>query len=269
MIDVIKKMFNRKTAFTLAETLVVIGIIGVVAALTLPNLNKSTGDQERITRIKKTYASLVEAHRRLVADYKIPSKWPNDCKQDINYCWMQRIGNYLRISAKCDARQGDDCSMLSSGDNWAYDGIIYQMPDGMTLASYGSMSMTGFPIPNCTEVEMFSQYFSITDLCLGILVDIDGPQKGKNRWDDDIFFFILSNKGGISTLKFGSSNQEAAMGCANGSMLSDQLGMDPSAVLCTWWPLEIGNMDIFKTQNGVCLDNQSIMLDGVNNTTCH
>jgi len=29
----------RKSAFTLAETLIVMGIIGVVAALTLPNLN--------------------------------------------------------------------------------------------------------------------------------------------------------------------------------------------------------------------------------------
>ena len=35
-------------AFTLAETLVVMGIIGVVAALTIPNLNQSTGDREKV-----------------------------------------------------------------------------------------------------------------------------------------------------------------------------------------------------------------------------
>ncbi len=269
MIQEFKNLFNCKKAFTLAETLVVIGIIGVVAALTLPNLNKSTGNQEKLTRIKKAYSSLVEAHRRLVVDYKIPSKWSNDCKEDMNYCWMQRIGNYLKISSKCDDRQGDDCSRLSSGDEWAYDGIIYQMPDGMTLASYGSMAMTGYPIPNCTQVDMISQYFDVTDLCIGILVDLDGPQKGKNKLDDDIFFFALSNKNGITAMKFGHSNQEATMGCANGSMLSDKVGMDPSAMVCAWWPLEIGNFDIFKTQNGYCLDNPSIMLDGVNHTTCH
>ena len=40
-------------AFTLAETLVVMGIIGVVAALTIPNLNQSTGDREKVARLKK------------------------------------------------------------------------------------------------------------------------------------------------------------------------------------------------------------------------
>ena len=31
---------NKYIAFTLAETLIVMGIIGVVAALTIPNLNQ-------------------------------------------------------------------------------------------------------------------------------------------------------------------------------------------------------------------------------------
>ena len=38
-------MMKQKFGFTLAEVLIVIGIIGVVAALTLPNLNHATGDK--------------------------------------------------------------------------------------------------------------------------------------------------------------------------------------------------------------------------------
>ena len=45
-------------AFTLAETLIVMGIIGVVAALTLPNLNSSTGDKEKVVKVKKIYQNL-------------------------------------------------------------------------------------------------------------------------------------------------------------------------------------------------------------------
>ena len=49
------KRVGRPLAFTLAEVLIVIGIIGVVAALTLPNLNHATGDKEKVTKVKKIY----------------------------------------------------------------------------------------------------------------------------------------------------------------------------------------------------------------------
>ena len=40
----------KAIAFTLAETLVVMGIIGVVAALTIPNLNQYTGAREKVAK---------------------------------------------------------------------------------------------------------------------------------------------------------------------------------------------------------------------------
>ena len=48
----------KAIAFTLAETLVVMGIIGVVAALTIPNLNQSTGDREKVAKVKKYIQTL-------------------------------------------------------------------------------------------------------------------------------------------------------------------------------------------------------------------
>ena len=58
-----------KFAFTLAETLVVMGIIGVVAPLTIPNLNQSTGDTEKVAKVKKVYANLTDAFGRATAVY--------------------------------------------------------------------------------------------------------------------------------------------------------------------------------------------------------
>ena len=63
----------KMKAFTLAETLIVIGIIGVVAALTLPNLNNATDDKETVTRLMKAYSMLNEANDRAVATYGQPS----------------------------------------------------------------------------------------------------------------------------------------------------------------------------------------------------
>ncbi|MBR1942811.1 hypothetical protein IJ843_03645 [bacterium] len=40
--------------------LIVIDIIGVVAALTLPNLNSSAGDKEKVVKVKKIYQNFVQ-----------------------------------------------------------------------------------------------------------------------------------------------------------------------------------------------------------------
>ena len=49
---------SRKIAFTLAEVLITLGIIGVVAALTMPTLIQNHKRQENITRLKKVYSIL-------------------------------------------------------------------------------------------------------------------------------------------------------------------------------------------------------------------
>ena len=69
-----KSIFS-KAAFTLAETLIVMGVIGVVAALTLPNLNNSTGDKEKVAKVKKIYAELNDAFGRAEVAYGPINQW--------------------------------------------------------------------------------------------------------------------------------------------------------------------------------------------------
>jgi len=56
---VTKKPFNN--AFTLAEVLITLGIIGIVAALTIPAILNYTFEREAVSRAKKEYAILSEA----------------------------------------------------------------------------------------------------------------------------------------------------------------------------------------------------------------
>jgi len=62
----------RKFGFTLAEVLITLGIIGVVAAMTLPGLINGYKEQELITRTKKTYTSIAQALELAQADYSTP-----------------------------------------------------------------------------------------------------------------------------------------------------------------------------------------------------
>ena len=50
-----------KNAFTLAEVLVTLGIIGVVAAMTVPNLMENYQRQSYVTQLRKVYSELSQA----------------------------------------------------------------------------------------------------------------------------------------------------------------------------------------------------------------
>jgi type II secretory pathway pseudopilin PulG len=58
----------KKYAFTLAEALITLGIIGVVAALTMPALIANHKKKVLITRIKKFYSSYNQAYNMKIAD---------------------------------------------------------------------------------------------------------------------------------------------------------------------------------------------------------
>lgn len=60
--------FLRISAFTLAEVLIVIGIIGVVAAITIPILMNKTNEMENYTAFKKKYAEIATASEQMIND---------------------------------------------------------------------------------------------------------------------------------------------------------------------------------------------------------
>ncbi|MBQ2871388.1 type II secretion system protein [bacterium] len=81
-----KKTFKQK-AFTLAETLITLSIIGVVAAMTVPTLMTKYKEQESITRLKKAHSVLANAlamqrtvQEPLVEDYEYQCSGNQMCK---------------------------------------------------------------------------------------------------------------------------------------------------------------------------------------------
>ncbi len=157
----------KAIAFTLAETLVVMGIIGVVAALTIPNLNQSTGDREKVAKVKKLYSNLEDAFGRAVAVYGPYDTWLNGLSEDEEKITRigQRIAEFMKVSK--------DCGYVDDSNNNTC----------IRNTGYSIISADG------TGIAIYSQ---------GLLfVDIDGPNKGKNQGGHDIFAFDLTNEGVI------------------------------------------------------------------------
>ena len=66
---------SRKAAFTMAEVLITLGIIGIVAAMTMPSLIGKYQKKVTVTRLKRTYTVLSQAVQRSIADNGDPSGW--------------------------------------------------------------------------------------------------------------------------------------------------------------------------------------------------
>lgn len=62
-------------AFTLAEVLITLGIIGVVAAITLPSLIQNYREKQRITQLKKAYSVMQNAFLMAKEDYGEVTDW--------------------------------------------------------------------------------------------------------------------------------------------------------------------------------------------------
>lgn len=64
-----KSFRGRKNAFTLAEVLITLGIIGVVAALTIPSLVVKHRKQVVVEKLKKASSALMQAYNMSKLDY--------------------------------------------------------------------------------------------------------------------------------------------------------------------------------------------------------
>lgn len=64
-----------KKGFTLAEVLITLGIIGIVAAITLPTLMTNYKKKATATRVKKAYAEVLQAIKLSEVDNDSMESW--------------------------------------------------------------------------------------------------------------------------------------------------------------------------------------------------
>ncbi len=91
-----------KKAFTLAETLITLGIIGVVAAMTIPNLMQKNFERKAIATLKETQSIISQAIRMAEEEYGDVSGW--DIKA-ANQETAEKIANnlkpFLKLASDC------------------------------------------------------------------------------------------------------------------------------------------------------------------------
>ena len=184
-----RKLCRRQFGFTLAEVLITLGIIGVVAAMTMPAVINNYGKQEAVVRLKKFSSTMQNALNLATVDYGPVQTWQFPKKQndadEINSFVNTYLFPYLTGIEKCNAGE-TNCkrfvkNLYSNSVNYL---PVYVFSDG---GCFGLV--TGGASELSSNIHFLFDYN-----CLG----------KPNKYGKDIFQFVVTFGNGRQYPKFNS-----------------------------------------------------------------
>jgi prepilin-type N-terminal cleavage/methylation domain-containing protein len=187
---------NGKNGFTLAEVLITLAIIGVVAALTIPAVVRNYQEAQRKAQFKKVYGILQQTFQKTVL---VDFGGSMDCYYTPDYTrsiltqcpdFFNQFAQNLKVSKFCNrnaltggcvpkySRYGSGGCNQYSEDSINKHNAAWVLGDGMNLITYGSLAYA-YPL---------------------FLIDINGA-KPPNKWGYDLFAFIFVFRQQDSSIK--------------------------------------------------------------------
>ena len=183
-----KFLQNIKDGFTLAEVLITLVIVGIIAAMTIPTLINKTNKQEYVSKLKKAYSTMAQATNRIIAEEGMPrgdiGGWATSTEAVFNM-----YKKYLNNAKVC----GIDT-------NGCFEGAYKRMDNKTEQYDSGRYTLV---IADGTEISMRDEEFNSScskntigsdNTCQIILIDVNGA-KGPNAVGRDTFAFTLKENG--------------------------------------------------------------------------
>lgn len=186
------KGYYAIAGFTLAEVLITLGIIGIVAAMTIPAIINQTNGKELEAELKKAYSVLQNAFNQMSYD-------EGQTINRINYSnqtFIPIFKKYFKISK--------DCGTFGCESGNAPEGGGYKISNN--YKTYNNMELKTNLLDDGQVIisdGMFIMVENINGLLL-ITIDINGYKKKPNRWGHDLFTFQVMDNGKL--LPMGAKN---------------------------------------------------------------
>ena len=192
---------KKKAAFTLAEVLITLGIIGVVAALTLPTLIANYQKKVYVNQLKKSVSVLSNGFKLMMGHDGV-----TELKDTTAFSGML-------VEDKCNNGGGgtnnlltDECRSMKEGLESVFSGIQFvpcngKLPQNLNGGNDVANGLrrkstsTCIQFPDGSEIIHFSA--KKTGNNIGIIVDLNGA-KNPNTVGRDIFWLYVNNNGHIT-----------------------------------------------------------------------
>ena len=110
--------FSKRIAFTLAEVLITLGVIGVVAALTMPTLLKNIAERSNSEAQANLAQKITKSMDLMRADGGLERTYNSTDE------FVDEFSKYIKISTRCDADHIADCwptKTVTTSDGETYD----------------------------------------------------------------------------------------------------------------------------------------------------
>ena len=216
---------SRKGAFTLAEVLITLGIIGVVAVLTIVPLVKNYQEKALVNRLKETYSMLTKAYELAKVDNGTIDTWnignlnsTDGATKVYNY-----FKPYLKVSKDCGTSTNKNC--FANHYKALFNDSLYFQTNQLNH-HYKVVLQNG--------VALSFQSFGSS---AGVYVDVNG-KKLPNRGGVDFYIFNINLAKNVSPYDAILNPNEWHMCKYNDK--SDK------NYACTAWAIEMGNMDYLR-----------------------
>lgn len=202
MLDIKEKIFN---AFTLAEVLIVLGIIGVVAEMTIPTLMNNVSDMQFKSGWKKAFSVFSQATQKMAYDNGGSLEGYFTSDSDIRDKYLP----YMIKSKSCNDSQGEGCWPTNTKGLNGQTNVVSTGP--AIILNDGSLVQFWLGDTNCTQaIGSPATYYR----CAGAIVDVNGLKKPNVIGKDTFEFHILKDR----ILPYGMPNESYSNDCNSSGM---------------------------------------------------
>ncbi|MBP3924480.1 type II secretion system protein [bacterium] len=228
---------DKKVAFTLAEVLITLGIIGVVAALTLPTLINKYKERVLVERLKQTYSIFSQAYLRAVVDNGMPDNWDIGERNSMEGAekLYDILTAYMKLGKSCKSEYGCFAQEYKTldGNTYGYAPANHPMYVRGILANGVAFAMPS----SGSGCELENDVYK--NICSVLYVDLNGYSR-PNQAGIDYFGFYITTKGIIPM------GLQGWNGGANGYTCEKSGTSRGNGTGCTAWVLSHGNMDYLR-----------------------
>ncbi len=187
----------KKFGFTLAETLITLGIIGVVAAITIPILSNHLRGKKLQSQFMKTYSELNQAARNFYAQTDMPFR-----------DYQDSISGNSPSSTIWDSTQSLKLFMSyfkGVSKNSGYGARAYDEKNNIKNLNLNNKYINSYPCDRSVVfTDMVGRDYVMDDVATyynvdygpKICVDINGKNK-PNKWGVDRFVFVFTEDNAV------------------------------------------------------------------------
>lgn len=201
---------NNKKAFTITEILLVMSIIGFVAALTIPAMVKDILKTQYITGARKTYTDVNYIFKKIVAD--------KECDNDLKCTGIFATGTdsntlgteltkYIKTAKNCGISTNQDCWPPQTNDNFDgksatntnFNSLNYYYKfittDGASFAIHNATEDANADCANDASTGLLGVKSYMTQVCGIVYVDVNGWKKPNTKGKDTFIYYITNGRG--------------------------------------------------------------------------